>query len=72
MPSKNPSSRVRFSASEHHKRYKEMAQEKGLSLNEFLIAYAFEGYIAEQLGKILPYKKGSCPYVPANKDGADE
>lgn len=68
MPSKNPSSRVRFSDPKYHKRFKEMAEEKGLTLNEFMIAYAFQGYMAEKLGKMKPYEKGTCPYVPTATD----
>lgn len=64
MPSKNPRVTVRFSTEEYKKRFEEMAEEKGLSLNEFLIGYSFQGYMAEKLGKMSPYKNGSCPYVP--------
>lgn len=64
MPSKNPRFTVRFANDEYKKRFEEMAEEMGLSLNEFLIGYSFEGYMAEKLGKMSLYKKGSCPYVP--------
>jgi len=72
MPSKNPRFTVRFSTEDYKKRFEEMAEEKGLSLNEFLIGYSFHGYMGEKLGKLSSYQKGKCPYVPGSEDGEDE
>ena len=72
VPSKNPRFTVRFSTHDYKERFEEMAREKGLTLNEFLIGYSFQGYMAEKLGKMSVYQKGKCPYVPGSEDGADE